>query len=94
MANKKIRELRVFQHNAFLSLDYQRQEVSCYRKQNGRVERVVQRAEKKEPLREQLISFVECIRHRTRPVASGYEGREALKVALKISELVNHGCAA
>ncbi|MBI5675814.1 MAG: Gfo/Idh/MocA family oxidoreductase [Nitrospirae bacterium] len=90
IADEKVRELKIFQHNAFLSLDYQTQEVSCYKKLDGGVGREVKRAEKKEPLQEQLISFVECVRKRTRPVVSGQEGREALKVALKVSELVNN----
>ena len=90
IADKKVRELKIFQHNAFLSLDYQTQEVSCYKKLDGSVGKEVKRAENKEPLKEQLISFVECVRKRTRPVVSGHEGREALKVALKVSELVNN----
>jgi len=90
IADEKIRELKIFQHNAFLSLDYQTQEVSCYKKVDGGVGRDVKRAEKKEPLKEQLISFVECVKKRGRPVVSGHEGREALKVALKVSELVNN----
>ncbi len=90
IADEKIRELKIFQHNAFLSLDYQTQEVSCYKKVDGGVGREVKRAEKKEPLKEQLISFVECVKKRGRPVVSGHEGREALKVALKVSELVNN----
>lgn len=90
IADEKVRELKIFQHNTFLSLDYQTQEVSCYKKRDGVVAREVKRAEQKEPLKEQLISFVECVRKRTRPVVSGHEGREALKVALKVSELVNN----
>jgi len=90
IADEKVRELKIFQHNAFLSLDYQTQEVSCYKKLDGGVGKEVKRAEKKEPLKEQLISFVECVRKRSRPVVSGHEGREALKVALKVSELVNN----
>lgn len=91
MANEKIRQLKIFQHNALLSLDYQSQEVSCYRKLNGDVSKEIKKAEEKEPLKEELISFVKCVKKRTQPIVSGHEGREALKVALKISELVNHG---
>jgi predicted dehydrogenase len=90
IANKKVRELKVFQHNSFLTLDYQNQEVTCYRKLNGSVGKEIKKPQEKEPLREQLISFVECVKKRTQPVVSGHEGKEALKVALKISELVNH----
>lgn len=90
IADAKVRELKIFQQNAFLSLDYQTQEVSCYKTLDGGVSKEVKRAEKKEPLKEQLISFVECVRKRASPVVSGHEGREALKVALKVSELVHN----
>lgn len=90
IANEKVRQLKVFQHNSFLNLDYQRQELTCYTKHDGSVEKETKKPEEKEPLKEELISFIECIKKGTRPTVSGHEGREALKVALKISGLVNH----
>jgi predicted dehydrogenase len=91
IANEKVRRLKVFQHNAFLDLDYQSQEVTCHKKINANVNKEIKKPEEKEPLREQLISFIECIKNGSQPVVSGHEGKEALKVALKISSLVNHG---
>ncbi|HBH62831.1 MAG TPA: hypothetical protein DDX85_14060 [Nitrospiraceae bacterium] len=91
IADEKKRELKVFQHNAYLNLDYQKQEVSCYIKQNGNVEKETKKPEVKEPLKEQLISFIECIKNSSPPLVSGREGKEALKVVLKISGLVNRG---
>ncbi len=88
---EKVRQLKIYQHNTHFSLDYQSQEVSCYRKVNSRIEKEVKKPEKKEPLKEELAAFLECIRNRTRPVVSGFEGKEALRVALKISEMVNDG---
>jgi len=93
IADDKKRELKIFQHNAYLNLDYQKQEVSSYIKQNGNVEKETRNPEVKEPLKEQLISFIECIRNSTEPLVSGREGKEALKVVLKISGLVNRGFA-
>jgi predicted dehydrogenase len=93
IADDKKRELKVFQHNAYLNLDYQKQEISCYIKQNGNVEKETKKPEVKEPLKEQLISFIECIKSHSRPIVSGREGKEALKVVLKISGLVNRGFA-
>jgi predicted dehydrogenase len=91
IANEKVRKLKVFQHNAFLDLDYQSQEVTCHKNINDSVNKEIKKPEEKEPLREQLISFIECIQNGSQPVVSGHEGKEALKVALKISRLVNHG---
>ena len=91
MANDKIRQLKVFQQNAFLSLDYQSQEITTYIKNNGTVDKKTKKPDEKEPLKEQLLSFLDCVINSTRPLVSGFEGKEALKVALKVSGLVNHG---
>jgi len=91
MANDKVRQLKVFQQNSYLSLDYQSQEITTYKKYNGEVNKKTERPEEKEPLKEQLRSFIDCIKNNSQPLVSGFEGKEALKVALKISGLVNHG---
>jgi len=91
IANEKVRKLRVFQRNAFLALDYQSQEVTCQKNIHDHINKEIKKPEQKEPLREQLISFIECVMNGSQPVVSGHEGKEALKVALKISRLVNHG---
>ncbi|RJQ51354.1 MAG: gfo/Idh/MocA family oxidoreductase [Nitrospiraceae bacterium] len=89
LADEKVRQLKVFQHNSWLNLDYQKQELTCFTRRDGSAEKEVLKPEEKEPLKEQLISFIECVKKGTRPLVSGHEGRDALKVALKISELVN-----
>jgi predicted dehydrogenase len=91
MANEKVRELNVFQHNSHLNLNYQTQEVSCYKKIRDRIMVEAKKAEDKEPLKEQLLSFIDCIKNRTQPVVSAIEGKRALKVALEISEMINNG---
>jgi predicted dehydrogenase len=91
IADDKVRKLKVYQQNVFLDLDYQSQEITCYRKNNGNVGKEVKKPKEKEPLKEQLISFIDCVKQGKKPLVSGHEGREALKVALKVSGLVNHG---
>jgi predicted dehydrogenase len=91
IANEKVRRLKVFQHNAFLDLNYQSQEVTCQKNIHDHINREIKKPEEKEPLREELISFIECIKNGSPPVVSGHEGKEALDVALKISRLVHHG---
>lgn len=91
IANKKERELKVFQHNSYLNLNYQTQEVSCYKKLKGKVETTIKKTEEKEPLKEQLASFIKCVKSRSQPVVSGVEGRRALQIALKISEMIKNG---
>jgi predicted dehydrogenase len=62
-----------------------------YLKHGENVDREIKRPEQKEPLKEQLLSFIDCIKNDRQPIVSGHEGREALKVVLKVSGLVNHG---
>ena len=90
IAQGKKRRLKVFQRNAYLDLDYQTQEITCYTREKGSVKKETTRPEEKEPLKEQLISFIECVSKGTRPLVSGHEGKEALKVVLKISGLVKN----
>ena len=89
IADKKTRQLKVFQNNAYLTLDYMTQEVTCFRKVNGKVKKEFKKAKESEPLKEQLKSFAACVKNRTQPLVSAVEGKEALQVALKISELIN-----
>jgi predicted dehydrogenase len=91
IANDKTRKLKVFQENTFIDLDYQSQEITCYKKQDGNVRKEIKRPEEKEPLKEQLISFIDCISNNKQPVVSGREGKEALKVVLKVSGLAKDG---
>jgi predicted dehydrogenase len=90
IAPEKKRQLKVFQHNAYLSLNYQTREVMRYRKFDDKIEQETIKAEEKEPLKEQLASFIECVKNRTEPLVSGREGKEALKVVLRISEEIRN----
>ena len=91
---ERIRKIRVFQPDTYISLDYANQEIALYRRlpadpashpprppQIVREEVVV---EKEEPLRLELTSFLSSVRERTRPEVSGEEAVEALRVASQI----------
>jgi predicted dehydrogenase len=41
-----------------------------------------------EPLRLEIVSFLDAVRHRTRPVVSGEDGRAALELALEINRAI------
>lgn len=86
-----MRKLRIFQPDAYFSLDYQKQEVVMARRvaappAPGLPPIEVQKLEieKEEPLKTQLAAFLECVRTRQAPLVSGREGREALRVALDV----------
>ncbi|MCB1211794.1 MAG: Gfo/Idh/MocA family oxidoreductase [Verrucomicrobiales bacterium] len=82
---EKMRKIRVFQSNCYLSLDYQEQSGWIYRKDGMQIVREEVQIEKDEPLKLEIAAFVECSRQGKRPVVSGQEGAEALRLALEIT---------
>jgi predicted dehydrogenase len=86
-----IRKLRVFQPDAYFSLDYQKQEVIMARRVDGAGEAGLPAIdvqtlaiEKEEPLKAQLSAFLDSVATRRAPLVSGREGRNALRVALDV----------
>jgi predicted dehydrogenase len=84
---EKMRKIRVFQEDAYLSLDYQNQSAEMFRLVSGVITREVVEIEKDEPLKRELQSFVECSRRGVRPVVSGSEAAAALELAIEITEI-------
>jgi UDP-N-acetylglucosamine 3-dehydrogenase len=64
------------------------QEAAIFRKTDDKIIKEKIRIRKKEPLKKELKSFVECVRTGKRPIVSGVEGRRALQVALDIVEKI------
>ena len=83
-----MRKIRIFLKNAYISLDYVDQKAFIYRKQLIAITKEAIPIEKEEPLKKELESFIDCIVLDQTPVVSGVEAREALKVALEITEKI------
>ncbi|MBI4483599.1 MAG: Gfo/Idh/MocA family oxidoreductase [Acidobacteria bacterium] len=87
---EKVRKLRFFQPNDYVSLDYARREVAIYSlvaSADGLGREIVSRRlrpEPYEPLRAELESFVKAIRGEEPVGCSGEEGKAALAAALEI----------
>jgi Predicted dehydrogenases and related proteins len=79
-----VRKMRIFQADSYLSLDYVTQDAMIFRKTGDIIAKEKIRIRKKEPLKKELKSFIECVRTGKRPIVSGVEGRRALQVALEI----------
>ena len=82
------RKIRIFTKNAYISLDYAKQEASIYSKDEKGIHKKNIPIEKEEPLKKELEHFLDCVRDDQRPKVSGVEGREALKVALEITQKI------
>ena len=83
---EKLRKIRVFQDDAYLSLDYIKQEGEIYRREDGKITRDKIPVRKGEPLRNQLEEFLDNVRHDTDPRVAGTHGFEALQLASRICE--------
>ena len=88
---EKMRKIRVFQEDGYLSLDYQNQSGEIYRRGPGGITRENVEIEKDEPLRRELLSFVECAKAGLQPKVSGMQAAAALEVAIEITRLIAQG---
>ena len=85
---ERMRKIRVFQEDAYLSLDYQGQSGEIYRRVNGQITRDPVPIEKEEPLRQQLASFVDCALTGGEPKVSGSHAAAALELAVEITKRI------
>ena len=89
---KQTRKIRIFQHNAYVSLDYANQKIiSCKKvEEEGlprpRIDYQEINVTKKDALEEELGSFIGSVISRKEPVVTGSDGRMALDVALKVQK--------
>ena len=84
VTEKAMRKIRMFQPNAYISLDYIRQDAVIYTKKLGRIVSKQIDIKKERPLQKEIASFLYCVQTGKRPLASGEEGKQALSVALEI----------
>ena len=73
----KKRQLNITGIDGIISVDYGNQTVTLF-KENNQVEDI--KVENKEPLKEELRSFVDCVQNNTPPEVSGKDGYEALRI--------------
>ncbi|MBV9080946.1 MAG: Gfo/Idh/MocA family oxidoreductase, partial [Elusimicrobia bacterium] len=91
---KKYRKIRVFQPDAYLSLDYSERSLKIFRRKGpvfkslNDIQILRPRLEKVDPLERELTHFVQCIIEGKRPLVSGEHGRDALELALEIIKVM------
>lgn len=85
---EKLRKLRVFQSDAYLSLDYQAQEGKIFRRTATGIVAEEVTVEKDEPLKLELEAFANCARHGHEPKVGGQEATAALELAIEITRRI------
>ena len=92
--NKKVRKMAITTEKSFIELDYLNRKITRTRRGNGASNKNKQREyeetyeNEEEPLKMQLIHFVNSIENRTQPLISGHDGLEALKLTKLIQSKV------
>lgn len=84
----KQRKIRIFQNDAYLSLDYQNQEVTIYRKSFLGLKKELLAIEKEEPLKTEITNFINSIIDGSGLGKPDVEARNALELALKCLDII------
>jgi predicted dehydrogenase len=92
------RKLRMFQDDAYISIDLQQKILTVVRKPSpgsdaprGQVVIEERTYEQGDALRMEIEAFLRAIREGTPPVVSGEDGLRALETAIRITEMVHRG---
>jgi predicted dehydrogenase len=91
LSPEKLRRLKVFQKDSYISIDYQSSEIKRHFRTKEGISFAVTKPENKEPLKEELKDFINCVKERRRPTVSAVEGKNALKIVLEISKIIKKG---
>lgn len=86
---EKMRKIRVFQEDGYLSLDYQEQKGKMFWIESGGIRQANVEIDPAEPLMAELTAFVDAVREQKEPTVTGRQGAAALEVALEITRRIH-----
>jgi predicted dehydrogenase len=95
---EKMRKIRIFQSDAYISIDYAAQKITVYKRVDGGNERstIVRQDIEISPsdyLGDEIRSFVDAVRTRGKPPVTGRDGKRALEVAMMIRDRLEESLA-
>ncbi len=99
VADKALRKIRVFQPDAYLSVNCSKRELSVIRLDGEpddsdgfpQVTSNTMKFPGKDPLADEISSFINAVINGSEPIVSGQDGRNALKTALDIIDQIERG---
>ena len=93
---KSERKMRIFQHNAYISVDFQNKRLGIHRKGKGEqfpgianIDSQEQVFEQGDALNAEIASFLSSIKEGGKPKVSGEAGMRALAAAIEITQLLH-----
>ncbi len=98
VTREPMRKMRVFQQDAYISIDFQERKIGIYKKTPGvtlipglpDIGFKEISFDQGDPLRDEIHAFVDSVRTGAPPVVSGEDGKHALEVAMQISQKLWH----
>jgi len=92
ISDKVERKMRLFQKNAYFSLDFQACTLDSYRTIKTNKTKSIEKSQdnflQNDPLNDEIISFLKCIKNNKKPIVTALDGINALQYAIKISKLI------
>ncbi len=95
VSTKTERKMRVFQHDAYISVDFHNRILSIHRKGRGEmfpgipnIEIETNHFKDGDALKTEIKMFLQSIKDEDEPIVSGEDGKQALETAMKISALL------
>jgi predicted dehydrogenase len=88
VSTERVRKLRLFQPQQYLSLDYSRQDLAIFSVRQGQIGFEQAPVAKAEPLKLQLDAFLDSVETRSLPKCDGPAARLTLAVALSILDKI------
>lgn len=88
ISDKQMRKIRIFQEDAYFSLDYAKSELNIFKREGTSISRKHLCFPKGDSLKQEISAFLQAVRGETLPVVSGEAGFRALEVALAINEQI------
>jgi predicted dehydrogenase len=97
-SREAMRKIRIFQPDAYISIDYQARKIAIFRRDGGgtpipglpNVTMEEMAFEQSDALMSEIGSFVETVKNGSAPVVSGEDGKRALELAIQINRKLWH----
>lgn len=98
---KTERKTRIFQNNAYISIDFQNKQFALFKKGTGEmfpgipdIHQELKTFDQSDALLEEIKAFIHCIEKNTTPLVTGEDGRDALETAQRITNLIQNNLTA
>ena len=88
ISEKKERKIRIFMPQTYISLDYAKQTTEIYKKLKTRIEKKCLPIEKAEPLKKEIIDFVNLVKNKSFNIEYAMQAKNALGLACKIEKII------